>query len=217
MCTRSSLQTFVVAIAFASLALHADRAAADPVGVSGFLSGQPRFALIEQELDLTFPGFSLILPSVSPLKPNFCFDGCGNGTAVPFTQTTGAFSDHSTAQPFGGVIDADVSGVLSFVGPTDFVSIGPDRGASDVLTKVVKLSGLLKVTQGNLVLFNGTLVGTGTATVLYVNRFGAFDTRLDGYQFTFNAIAATPEPASIVLVCSGAGWLVRRRRNSARA
>ena len=37
-------------------------------------------------------------------------------------------------------------------------------------------------------------------------------TRLGGYQFAFNGLAETPEPASIILLGTGAAWLVVRRR-----
>jgi hypothetical protein len=209
---RIFLKRAIVGIAFASVALHGGRAAADPIGFSGVLFGQPRFAVIETELDLFFPDFTLTLQGATHLQPGFCVNGCGTGTAVPFTQATGSFSGRSIAlPPMLSSIDADVTGTLSFVGPTDFINISSDPFAFDDLSEPVQFSGLLRVTQAGRVLFDGTLAGSGIASALYENRLGGFETRLEGYEYRFNGVATTPEPASILLVGAGLVWLSRRR------
>jgi hypothetical protein len=184
--------------------------------VTGFLFGDLRGALVQQQLELTFPDFSISIGVEPQLMPGFCIDGCGTGTPVSFTQTTGPFSGHSTAFPSTGTVDADVTGVLSFVGPTEFISIDPDFGG-DLLTSMVRVSGFLRVTQLSRVLFDGTLVGSGLASVSYENRFGPLDTRLGGYQWEINAAAATPEPSSMILVSSGVAWLAVRRTRKAKS
>jgi PEP-CTERM motif-containing protein len=211
MCTRASTRSAVLGMVMISVVLHASPAGADPFAVSGFLSGDLRLARVVQQLDLTFPDFKISIAVEPRLNPGFCIDGCGNGTAVPFTQTTGIFSGHSTASQGTGTIDAQVTGTLSFTGPTEFVNLVPEFGG-DVLTAPVQVSGFLRVTQPNRILFDGTLLGSAFATVSYENRFGPFDTRLGGYQFEISAAAATPEPASVVLLGTGIAWLAARRR-----
>src|ERR1700720_441846 len=84
----------VLALAIAVVALHAERAMADPIGFSGFLEGQPRFAQIEQELTLSFPDFTVMLSAMPHLISGFCFVW-GTGTAEAFPQSKGNFSGPS--------------------------------------------------------------------------------------------------------------------------
>ena len=216
MCTRASARVAVLGMALLSIVVHASRASADPIAVSGFLFGDLRLAHVEQQLDLMFPDFKVSIAVEPQLKPGFCIVGCGNGTAVRFTQTTGLFSGHSTASPGAGTIDADVTGMLAFAGPTEFVSLRPESGG-DVLTAPVQVSGFLRVTQPDLVLFDGTLFGSAFATVVYeTNRFGSLDTRLGGYEFAINGAAATPEPATLATIALGLGIAACGRRRSRR-
>jgi hypothetical protein len=202
---------FVAAVAVGVMLVHAERASADAVTVQGFLDGQLRGATVQEDLTLTFPDFTLVLPDVTHLIPGFCIE-CGSGTPVPFTQQTGNFSGKSP----GGFnsIDANVSGHLSFVGPTDAIAISNDPFASDFLSESVHWSGSLLVTQPNRVLFNGTVSGSGTGSAVYTN-FPSGNTRLDGYQYSFSGVSVTPEPASLLLIGTGVVWLARRRRKSA--
>jgi hypothetical protein len=202
----------VLALVGAVVVLHAGRASADPVTVSGFLEGQPRFAHLQQDLWLSFPDFTVVLSDVTHLIPGFCFE-CGTGAPVPFTQSTGGFSGHSVANAALHTIDADISGNLSFIGPTDTLDISQDPFAGDFLSEPVQWSGWLTITQPNRVLFNGTVRGSGVGSVDYeTNPTGS--TRLGGYQFAFNGVAETPEPASIILLGTGIAWLVVRRRKT---
>jgi hypothetical protein len=205
----------ILALAVAAVVLHAERAIADPVTIRGFLDGQPRGAQIQEELLLFFPDFNLVLSDATHTTPGFC-DECGFGSPVPFTQTTGRFSGHSFAEPTSGAIDADVTGNLSFTGPTDVLEISHDPFASAFLSEAVQWSGTLTVTQPNRVLFNGTVSGSGVGSASYGNEGAGNNTRLGGFQFDVTGVAVTPEPASFVLLGTGAVWLAARRRRRSR-
>jgi hypothetical protein len=203
----------VLVLALVALALHAGRSFADPVTVSGFLSGQPRGAQISEDLTLSFPNFNVLIFDVTHLMPGFC-DECSR-EPVPFTQRTGSFSGHSVGLPVLGTVDADISGNLSFTGPTDMLDISNDPFAGAFFSEAVQWSGSLKITQPNRVLFNGKVGGSGTGSAGYANtELG--NTRLNGYQYEFSGVAVTPEPASIVLFGAGVAWLAARRRTSSR-
>ncbi len=214
MCARAFLHRTVAGITFAFLVLQAAPAAADPIPVSGFLAGGPHLAAFEQELRLVFPDYTLDIFGVTfggvPLSPGFCLAGC-LGAAIPLTQTA-VFSGHSNALPGIGLIEADVTGTLSFVGPTRVLNFPAERFSGGGVTGPVDFSGVLRVTgpTGNL-LFDGTLFGSGTGAVAYNNRFSDFDARLEGYTYQFTGVAATPEPASLVLISGGIALLVGRR------
>lgn len=206
MCTRASTRALVIGMTLLFVSLHAGRAAADPVTVTGTLSAAgPGFRLLP-DLDLAFPDFRVSLVLGSPISPGFPSQG-GTGTAINFTQTTGPFAGHSVYE------DADVSGSLSFVGPTRILDF-PAAAHNVSLTAPVQLSGFLRIVQGGRLLFDGTLLGSGTGGVWYEDRFNRGDVRLEGYVYTFSAIAATPEPASLLLLGSGVAWMLRRRRTN---
>src|SRR4051812_46600388 len=150
----------------------ASGASADPVAVSGFYTTQPFGAISSTQLTLTFPGFAVSIfdndfPSALALIPGF---DVNNNSPVSFTQHTGVFSFHSFGSPGTGTVDADVTGQLSFLGPTDIVSITdcPQLfGCGQVLTEPITWSAFLTIRQGSQLLFNGSLSGTGSSTALY--------------------------------------------------
>jgi hypothetical protein len=109
-----------------------------------------------------------------------------------------------------GILDADVTGWLTFTGPTDTVSIAPDPFACDYLTQHVKFSGMLAIVHRGRTLFDGPISGEGTGRAIFTNRLGPSSTVLDGYQYEFRGLGATPEPASIVLLGTGVVWLTAR-------
>jgi len=197
----------------------ASGALADPVSVSGFYSTQPFGAISSNQLILTFPDFAVQIfdndfPSALGLMPRF---DVNNNSPLPFTQGTGDFALHSPAS-IPNVVEADVSGQISFFGPTVTVSVPnecpPFISCSQFFSEAITMTGFVKIQQGSHVYFNGSLKGSGTATALY----GTFPPSQfwQGTDYTFSALAQTPEPASILLLGSGVAWLAGRRRGYAR-
>ena len=163
------------------MAWPAVRASADPVPVGVFLEAQPLFAHVRQELTLSFPDFNVELSDMTRFSPGFCL-ACGDGASVSLTQTTGSFSAHSIANAALGIIDADVSGSLSFTGPTKMLVIPDNSFQGAILSAPVQWSGTLAIMQPNHVFFNGTVSGSGTASVFYERSPLVGDARLGGYR-----------------------------------
>jgi hypothetical protein len=205
----------VFALTFALPGLNPATASADPIQVSGSLSGVARFALVDQELRLAFPDFAILINPQTQLTPRFPL-AAADGATLSLTQTLGPFSAQSFALPGNGIIDADVSGTLSFTGPTGILDVRDDIRFGSV-SGPVQLTGSLLVTQSGRVLFDGSVAGSGVASVGYEERFSTGENRLAGYTYTFDALASTPEPTSLLLAATGACWvLARRHRNLSR-
>ena len=201
---------FVFALGLLFFAVLPSRAAADPIPVSGSLTGAARFALVDHELRLAFPEFAILIFPQTQLTPRFPI-GAVEGTEISLTRTLAEFSGHSTALPGNGIIEADVSGTLSFVGPAGVLSL-PDGIRFASISGPVQIFGSLLITQSDRVLFDGSLIGSGTGMVGYEDRFGRGDLRLAGYTYQIDALASTPEPASLLLAATGVSWLLIRRR-----
>jgi len=194
-------------------------ALADPVSISGFYSTQPFGAITSSQLTLTFPDFAVNifandLPNALALVPGF---DVNNNSPVSFTQSTGNFALHSTAS--GPTVEADVTGHISFFGPTVTVSVPnecpPFIFCSQTFSEPITMSGAVTIQEGSHIFFRGFLKGSGTATAVYSNfppsQFW------QGTDYRFTGLADTPEPASIVLLGSGVAWLTGRRRRYTRA
>jgi hypothetical protein len=186
------------------------RAAADPIQVSGSLTGAARFALVDQELRLAFPDFAILIDPQTQLTPRFPLSA-PDGSTIALTRTLASFSGHSMALPGNGIIEADVSGTLSFVGPTGILNV-PDDIRFGSVSGPVEIFGSLLITQADRVLFDGSLIGSGSGMVAYEDRFGRGENQVAGYAYQFDALASTPEPTSLLLAATGASWVLMRRR-----
>jgi hypothetical protein len=223
---RAKRLSVILCTAFATVVLHAGSTNADPVSLTDFFGPNPTSfnilssgingtgaPTVTEILDITFANSVLVhLFNVAHLSPAFCRADCVNGTPVSFTQTTGDFSGRAfVASSF-----LDVSGTISFVGPTDVLNFPSDFSSFQTFPKVIEpiqVSGLLTIARGPQVLFNDKFAGSGTGTVEYFNTLFATGTsRLEEYDFSADAVSATPEPGSIVLVGTGLVWLATKRR-----
>jgi len=204
----------IVIVLTVATAWPAVRASAGPVPVGVFLEGQPLFAHVRQELTLSFPDFNVELSDMTRFSPGFCLE-CGDGASVSLTQTTGSFSGHSIANAALGTIDADVSGSLSFTGPSKMLVVPDNAFQGAILSAPVQWSGTLAIMQPNHVFFNGTVSGSGTASVFYERGPIRNAARLAGYQYQSGGLAVTPEPSSLLLIGTGLVWLAARRQRAA--
>jgi hypothetical protein len=201
-------RTGVIAVTvFAACVLKPNVGRAEPLTVSGTLNGDFHGAQFIEDISFTFPTFNLDIFGVTYLQPGLC--DCRG--PQPLTQTTGDFQGQAFVSGTTGGSLGNVQGRLNFTGP--FVTLPPVNGPFDavVVSDAITWSGFLNVTQGAQTLFNGMLSGTGTGTL------GAGPHEADFfYAYSLKGVSATPEPASIVLICTAVAWVVatRRRRSS---
>jgi hypothetical protein len=200
----------VLMLSLVAFGLHPSRVAADPISVSGSLTGAARFALVDQELRLAFPDFAVLIDPQTQLTPRFPLSA-QDGSTISLTRTLASFSGHSIALPGNGIVDADVSGTLSFIGPAGMLDV-PDDIRFGSISGPVQVFGSLLVTQADRVLFDGSLVGSGSGMVGYEDSFGRGENLLAGYTYQFDALASTPEPTSLLLAATGAAWVLASRR-----
>lgn len=166
-------------------------------GPAAFFSGFESVSITSADFSVGFDGFGAFQP------PGFCFDGCGTGTSVPFTQTIQFEGLNQNHFPPG------ISGTLTFTGPTDTLVINSPFSTTS-FSEPVQFSGTLHIGQPNQ--FDETISGSGTGFVGYDVDPSTGVARLAQFQYQVNGTAVTPEPASLILLGTGFAWLAAASR-----
>jgi len=210
MCNGSKLIGVRILVAMAIVfALAPAPASADTVSLSIVLSGSGPAAFSSgfESVSISSPDFSVGFDGFNAFQPPaFCFDGCGTGTSVPFTQTIQFDGRNQNHFP------PDISGNLTFTGPTETLVINPPFGTTS-FSEPVQFSGTLHVGQPNQ--FDERISGSGTGSVAYVVDPLTGVAQLLLFQYQVTGTAVTPEPASLILLGTSVAWLVARRRRAA--
>lgn len=208
-------------------------AAADPVALSGSISVN---TLEGPAFNLSGDGFRIFGVVGTPPSLNFSqvadfyiYCGAHNGPAgscLPgqFIQLAGG----TVGEAFLGNADVTVNGVSysnaqffmngNFFADSVEVPEPPDgRFPSITLSSPFTFFGHLRATTGDGIgLIDTDAAGTGTATASLIwsgdAGLGYFDENDDIAYFFSSPGAQTPEPASLLLLGTGAAWLIRRRR-----
>ena len=164
-------------------------------------------------------GFALTGAEVDILSADPCFP-CTPGRTLDLSATIhlsafppgSATVDGSTYAEvfFGGTLDIDAGSVIV----PDVPVGGPYPQLGTAFTFTGTLQGFADVTRTGTPLFSLLVAGSGRTSLGFFNYPTQNGITTDGRQFEFEQAAATPEPGSLLLFATGAGWIARRWRRT---
>ena len=213
----------LLAAAFLIGAVAATPASADPVTITG---GQAVATLSSGSFSFTAGGLSAsaglpdgwssaVTMTCSPCSPE-------QPVTLSFSSTcVSCLSEGSTGNELGGII---YPSPVTFYANFDFR--GPSFSSGDLssdnlsftapFTMTGSLAAFTAANDPNPPFYSTDLVGSGLATIAFTGPAGGlYNAQSITYDFTSPGPSPTPEPASIVLLGSGAALLWRKRRSRA--
>jgi hypothetical protein len=203
-----------LAICFAvAVQVTSTGAAADPVRVTGgslsFDTGNaPMFSLS------TSTGQLFVADGFRREWPATCFYQCAPGVAIPMSLGVSEHGDPLFFQADG----VDLFPAMDLVISAPSVTL-PEPGTPNAnletflrpFTLTGRLAGYASADRTGTPVFDLTLIGSGTATLRMGLENGRYD--FSSLDYDFDA-APVPEPATLLLVGTGAALLWRRRRQT---